>query len=157
MTLEQAWNTLFNAALIWLAVLIALMLIRAIIGPRVTDRLLSINMIGTMVICCITILSVMLHESYLVDVALIYAMISFVAVLILAMVYIPSNRSTKIRSFTVRKKEGGGTDGRIAPRRLMEERDESREAQESPEDKERQESPGNADRSKEPDGEDGRS
>ena len=77
---------------ILLLVLILAMLIRAIIGPEITDRLLSINMIGTMVICCIAILSRMLGESFLVDVALIYAMISFISVLILSTIYIPNQR-----------------------------------------------------------------
>ena len=89
MTVAQAYNMLFTVGLIWLALLIALMLIKAIIGPGVTDRILAINMIGTMVICCILILSVLLDENYLTDVALIYAMISYIAVLILATVYIP--------------------------------------------------------------------
>ena len=78
--------------LIWFAGLLTVTLIRAIIGPRITDRVLSINMIGTMVICCIAVLSVMLKESYLVDVALIYAMISFVSVLILITIYLPDRK-----------------------------------------------------------------
>ena len=83
MSIENAYRILFSAALIWFSILILAMLIRSIIGPRITDRLLAINMIGTMVICCIAILSRMLKESYLTDVALIYAMISFISVLIL--------------------------------------------------------------------------
>ena len=90
MDFENIYQIVFSIALIWFSLLILLMLVRSIIGPRITDRLLSINMIGTMVICCLTILSRVLKESYLVDVALIYAMISFVSVLILASVYIPT-------------------------------------------------------------------
>ena len=86
--LDKAYYYLLLGVLIWFGVLIGFMLIRSIMGPRVTDRILSINMIGTMVICCIAILSRLLKESYLVDVALIYAMISLVTVLILAGVYI---------------------------------------------------------------------
>ena len=93
MSVSQAYQLLFSAALIWFAILLFAMLIRAIVGPRITDRILAINMIGTMVICCIAILSRLLGESYLVDVALIYAMISFISVLILAMIYIPNRQS----------------------------------------------------------------
>ena len=89
MSIETAYQIFFSVALIWFALLILAMLIRSILGPRITDRLLCINMIQTMVICCITILSRMLNESYLTDVALIYAMISFISVLILAAIYIP--------------------------------------------------------------------
>lgn len=72
-----------------LLILIGLMVIRSIIGPRSTDRIVAVNMLGTMTICSISILSVMLGEGYLADVALIYAMISFVAVLMMASMFIP--------------------------------------------------------------------
>lgn len=90
MTVAEAYRTLFSGALLVLAVLVGVMLIRSVRGPRITDRILSINMIGTMVISSIAILSVMLGEAYLTDVALIYAMVSFVTVLILSMTYLPA-------------------------------------------------------------------
>ena len=89
MALEQAYNILYGCVLTGFSVLILIMLIRAVIGPRITDRVLSINMIGTMVICCIVICAQLLGESYLIDVALIYALVSFVSVLIFARIYIP--------------------------------------------------------------------
>ena len=99
MSIESAYQMLFTAALIFLAVLIGLILIRSVIGPRITDRILCINMIGTMVICSIVIFSFLLEEGYLLDVALIYAMISFVAILVLASVYIPvrERRANRLR------------------------------------------------------------
>lgn len=95
MTLGDAYSCLYTGALIILAVLIGVMLIRSIRGPGVTDRILSINMIGTMVIVCIAVLYAYLGESYLLDVALIYTMISFVTVLVLANVYIPARPKRK--------------------------------------------------------------
>nr|MCR4743916.1 sodium:proton antiporter [Lachnospiraceae bacterium] len=73
MNIAEAYRALYTVALIILAILIGIMLIRAVKGPRVTDRILSVNMIGTMVISSILILSQMLGENYLIDVALIYA------------------------------------------------------------------------------------
>lgn len=90
MSIETAYNILYMGSLIIFAILIGVMLVRSVIGPRITDRILSVNMIGTMIICCIVILSRYLDEGYLVDVALIYAMISFVSVLIYASTYIPA-------------------------------------------------------------------
>ena len=90
MTIDAAYSLLYESALIVLAVLIGAMLIRSIMGPAVTDRVLAINMIGTLVIASIAILSMYLKENYLLDVGLIYTMISFVSVLVLASVYIPS-------------------------------------------------------------------
>ena len=92
MSIDRAYFILYMIVLCYLAVLITVMLIRSVKGPRIADRVLAINMIGTMVISCIAILSVMLAESYLADVALIYAMISFVSVLILISVYLPKRK-----------------------------------------------------------------
>ena len=80
-------NTLLTVCLIILAVLVILCLIRAIIGPRIADSVVAVNMMGTMVIVIISILSVMLNEGYLMDVCIIYAMISFLAVIVLTKVY----------------------------------------------------------------------
>ena len=96
MSIENAYQLFFSGALIWFSILILAMLIRSILGPRITDRILCINMIGTMVICCITVLSFMLKESFLKDVALIYAMISFISVLILATIYIPNRHQREV-------------------------------------------------------------
>lgn len=73
--------------LIVMALLIFLCLIRAIRGPRLTDRIISANMIGTMTIISIALLSILLGENYLLDVCLIYAMVSFIAVVLLSKVY----------------------------------------------------------------------
>ena len=93
MSVAFAYQILYSVALLVLGCLIALMLVRAVMGPRITDRLLSINMIGTMVIASLAILSQLLREPYLADVALIYAMISFISVLILSRTYIPAHPS----------------------------------------------------------------
>ncbi|MDO4633160.1 MAG: monovalent cation/H+ antiporter complex subunit F [Eubacteriales bacterium] len=85
--LEQAYHVLFVACLVVLAVFLMLCLVRAIIGPRIADRLVAVNMMGTMIMVIIGILTVMLQEGYLADICLIYAMISFLAVVVLTKVY----------------------------------------------------------------------
>lgn len=85
--LGQAYHFLFVGALVFLAVMVILCLIRAIIGPRIADRVVAVNMMGTMVMVIIAILALFLKEGYLVDICLIYAMISFLAVIILTKVY----------------------------------------------------------------------
>lgn len=94
--LEQAYHGLFVAALIFLAVMVVLCLIRAIIGPKIADRIVSINMMGTMVMVIIGILTVMLQEGYLADICLIYAMISFLAVIVLTKVYMGVYQEKKL-------------------------------------------------------------
>jgi multicomponent Na+:H+ antiporter subunit F len=90
MTVETAYQYLYGGALIVFLILIGAMVVRSIIGPRSTDRIMSVNMLGTMTISSIAILSFILKEEYLADVALIYAMISFVAVLMMASMFIPA-------------------------------------------------------------------
>ncbi|MDD7642416.1 MAG: monovalent cation/H+ antiporter complex subunit F [bacterium] len=93
--LEQAYEVLFIAALVILAVFLMLSLVRAIIGPRVADRIVAINMMGTQTLAIIAILAVMKQEGYLVDICLIYAMTSFLAVIVLCKVYMGVYRQRK--------------------------------------------------------------
>ena len=85
--LAQAYDVLLIGALIFLAIALVLCLVRAIIGPRIADRLVAVNMMGTMIMVIIGILSVKMKEGYRVDICLIYAMISFLAVVVLTKVY----------------------------------------------------------------------
>ena len=86
--LEQAYQSVYIAVLIVLALLVILSFIRVIKGPRLADRVVGVNVIGTLTIMMICVLSLMLAEGYLLDVALIYAMISFLAVVVLTKIYL---------------------------------------------------------------------
>lgn len=99
--MTQVYTTLFTAALLILGALMIACLVRAILGPRIADRLVSINMTGTIAIMIIALLSVMLNEGYLLDIAIIYAMLSFLAVVVLVKVFIGIYMAN-------RKKRGGG-------------------------------------------------
>lgn len=85
--LEQAYHILFLGLLIILALLFFSCLIRAVVGPRMADRIVAINMMGTITMVIIAILAVRMNEGYLVDICIIYAMISFLAVTLLTKVY----------------------------------------------------------------------
>jgi len=93
--MSAAYETLFKVTLSILGVLLFPCLLRAIRGPRIADRVVGINMIGTIIIMMIAILSLMLEEGYLVDIAIIYAMLSFLAVVVLVKIYIGIYRSQK--------------------------------------------------------------
>lgn len=77
---------LFSGVLIVLGILIFMCLIRACKGPTVADRLVAINMMGTIVIVIIGVLTIVMNEGYLADICLIYATISFLAVIVLTKV-----------------------------------------------------------------------
>ena len=86
--LVLAYDNLFTAALIVLAVMIILCLLRAILGPRAADRIVAVNMMGTLVMVVIAILALKQREGYLVDICMIYAMISFLAVIVMTKVFL---------------------------------------------------------------------
>lgn len=69
---------------IFLSITIFFCLLRAVLGPRFTDRIIAANIIGTKVIVLISVLSLIIGEGYLVDICLIYAIISFLSVVVLA-------------------------------------------------------------------------
>lgn len=85
--MEAIYRPFFIGLLVLMACLLFACLIRAVKGPRIADRIVSVNMIGTMVIVIISIASVMLHEGYLMDICLIYAMVSFLAVVAISKMY----------------------------------------------------------------------
>ena len=70
-----------------MAVLIIFSMLRSVRGPGIADRIIAVNMIGTMIIMIIAVLSVYLGENYLTDICLIYALISFLGVVVLCKVY----------------------------------------------------------------------
>lgn len=83
--MEHPW--IFITIFIFLAILLLLCLIRAIKGPTIADRVVSVNMMGTIVMVVIAMLAVYMGEGYLLDICLIYAMISFLAVVVLTKIY----------------------------------------------------------------------
>ena len=95
MELVTRFDWLFYAILSIQAILLLLCLIRAVVGPRIADRLVAVNMITTMVTVMIAILAVLKNEGYLVDICLIYAMISFLAVVVLSRIYTGVYREAK--------------------------------------------------------------
>ena len=85
--LEIGYQGLFTVVPIILAFMVILCLVRAIKGPRIADRIVAVNMMVTMTMVIIAILAIKMEEGYLVDICIIYAMISFLAVTLLAKVY----------------------------------------------------------------------
>lgn len=67
----------------FLSVTLFFCLLRAVLGPRVTDRVIAVNIVGTKVIVLIAILSLILEEACLADICLVYAVISFLSVVVL--------------------------------------------------------------------------
>lgn len=94
--LRSAYDALFTVALIVLAIPVFACMVRTIIGPRIADRMVAVNMISTMVISTIAILAMKFGENYLLDICLIYAVLGFIAVIVLNKVYLGIHAQSKM-------------------------------------------------------------
>ncbi|MEL7624909.1 MAG: monovalent cation/H+ antiporter complex subunit F [Clostridiales bacterium] len=93
--LSAASRHLLLFSLIFLSITLGFCLLRGILGPKFTDRVVAVNMIGTKTILLIAALSLFLKEPYLLDVCLIYALISFLAVVVLSKTYMTAYNRKK--------------------------------------------------------------
>lgn len=71
-------------SIVFLSLTVMICSYRAIKGPKATDRLIAINVIGTKTVVIICIIAFILKETYFIDVVLVYALISFVSSLVIA-------------------------------------------------------------------------
>ena len=95
---------LLEVTLAVLAIGICIIFVRAIKGPRFTDRIIAINMIGTMTTAIICILAKYLNSVSLIDVSLVYTLLSFLAVVIICHVV---SLHHKGRELFLKRKETG--------------------------------------------------
>lgn len=75
---------LFAVAALSFVVLIVIASIRAIIGPRVPDRVVALDTINTLVVAVLISLSAAFKSFIYVDIAIVYALLSFVATLFIS-------------------------------------------------------------------------
>lgn len=85
---DTAYKILFFGSVIAIAVLIIISLIRTITGKLTADKIIGLNMTSTLTVLAMIILTALLGEDYIADIAIIYVMLSFISILILAKIYI---------------------------------------------------------------------
>ena len=72
-----------KAVLAVLVLVSAACLVRAVLGPRFTDRVVAVNLTGTAAVLMLCILSYLLGAAWVVDVAILYALLNMAAVVVL--------------------------------------------------------------------------
>jgi len=87
-TIEAAYQMLIWGCLIFMALLLCACLVRAILGPRFTDRIVGTNLVCAKAMIMITLLSYLYNDSSLLDIAVVYSMISFLLVVVLSKCYV---------------------------------------------------------------------
>ena len=77
-------DTIIISLFVGLIICCALCLYRIAKGPSAPDRMIAIDILGTVVVGFIAILTAVTGMEYLLDVALVWAMVSFIGTLALA-------------------------------------------------------------------------
>ena len=95
-TIDKAYSILLWISAAFLSVFVGACLVRAIMGPRFTDRIVAINVICTQTIIMIAILSCLFRDSNMLDIAFVYAMIGFLAVVVLSKCYIMPHHANPV-------------------------------------------------------------
>lgn len=86
--IQQCYHDLFWGALVLLGLGLLAVMVYIIRARLTVDRIIGINLIGTLVAIIIAILTYLLGEYYLADVAIVYVVLSFIAVMLLCRIYI---------------------------------------------------------------------
>jgi multicomponent Na+:H+ antiporter subunit F len=79
-----------NSRMMWiipgivLTVCVIIVMVRLILGPTIPDRIVALDTINTIVIVIMVVLAAAFREIILVDIAIVYALLSFVTTLYIA-------------------------------------------------------------------------
>lgn len=74
----------FSAAAIILVILALIALVRLYLGPTLPDRVVAVDAINTITITVLLLLGVIYQQLIFIDVAILYALLSFVSTLYIA-------------------------------------------------------------------------
>ena len=98
MDIKSIQQMVLLVAMIALAIMMLLTLIISIIGPRFTDRLIMVSAINTEVNSFMCLLMIYFAKGYMIDIVLVYGMVGFLAIVILAKLklkqYLEENNTT---------------------------------------------------------------
>lgn len=85
-TLSMPMQRIMMGALVTLVILILLALIFAIRSHRFTEKIVAANMIGSLTMNIVVILAIYLGQSYILDIGIVIASLSFLSVIVLCRV-----------------------------------------------------------------------
>ncbi len=70
---------MFTAATLAIVIAMAIALTRAFLGPTIYDRILAVNLFGTITVLFISLFGFLTNRPDFVDIALVYTLINFIA------------------------------------------------------------------------------
>ena len=76
--------TIWIFTVLFMVALMLLAMVRLVKGPTSADRVVALDAINTLVVAAMIVLGVVIHQFIFIDVAIIYALLSFVGTLYIA-------------------------------------------------------------------------
>ena len=76
--------TIWLFAVLFMVALMLLAMVRLVKGPTSADRVVALDAVNTLVVAAMIVLGVVFHQFIFIDVAIIYALLSFVGTLYIA-------------------------------------------------------------------------
>ena len=76
--------TIWLFTVLFMVALMLLAMVRLVKGPTSADRVVALDAINTLVVAAMIVLGVVFHQFIFIDVAIIYALLSFVGTLYIA-------------------------------------------------------------------------
>jgi multicomponent Na+:H+ antiporter subunit F len=86
--IENLYHYLFWGVLIVLALCVVGTLVYIVAARLTVDRIIGINLVSTIIVIIVALLTYLLGEDYLADIDLIYVVLSFISVMMLCKIYI---------------------------------------------------------------------
>lgn len=81
---DSRMTDIFMVAVVLMGVFALLALVRMILGPSVPDRVVAMDAINTLTVAVMILLGVVFQQLIFIDVAIVYALLSFVSTLFVA-------------------------------------------------------------------------
>lgn len=75
---------IWKIVLVFLGIMILAVVLRILIGPTIWDRLLGLNLIASKILVAIVVLARLLDMTFLLDIALVYAVLGFLGTVLIA-------------------------------------------------------------------------
>lgn len=95
----QENDILLLITLFILGITIIFCLLRAFLGPRFTDRVLAVNVINVKTVVLACVIGIIIEESYVIDIAIVYALLSYLSVVVLNKIHVRNylGRTAKLK------------------------------------------------------------
>lgn len=88
MNIEKLTEIVLIFSMVVMSLSLIACMIRGVLGPKFTDRLLAINVMNVETIMLILLAAAYLKKGYIIDVAIVYSLLGFLSVVVLGEIFL---------------------------------------------------------------------